>query len=74
MIWSIRSVKGIGISYFWSATVVIYLLLRQEVDGVPVDRVAPDDELRPVRDPFPVVGIPATDAKTEPNATAAIEN
>jgi len=62
-----QTVAGIGISFFWSATAVIYLLLRQEVDGIPLDRIAPDDEARPVRDPLPVVGIPATDARTESN-------
>jgi hypothetical protein len=56
-------VTGIGISFFWSAATVIYLLLRQDVDGVPLDRIALDDDDRPVRDPLPVVGIPATDAK-----------
>lgn len=59
--------SGIGASYFWSASTIVYLLLRQEVDGVPLDRVAPDDDARPVREPLPVVGIPATDASTEPH-------
>ena len=58
-------VTGVGISFFWSASVVIYFLLRLDVDGVPLDRIAADDDARPVRDPLPVVGIPATDARTE---------
>lgn len=53
---------GIGTSYFWSASTVISLLLRWDVDGVPLHRLSIDDELRPVREPLPVVGIPATDA------------
>lgn len=57
---------GVGISFFWSAATVIYLLLRNDVDGIPLERVAPDDQDRPSRDPLPVVGIPATDAKHEP--------
>ena len=57
-------VSGVGISFFWSTAVVIYLLLRLDVDGVPLDRIAVDDDARPVRDPLPVVGIPATDART----------
>jgi hypothetical protein len=56
-------VSGIGASYFWSAATVISLLLRQAVDGVPVDRIAPDSVDRPPREPLPVVGIPATDAR-----------
>ena len=60
-------VQGVGASFFWSATTISYLLLRQQVDGVPVDQVAADDESRPVRDPLPVVGIPATDARASSN-------
>ena len=60
-------VIGVGASYFWSAATVIYLLLRQDLDGVPLDRISPDDNARPVRDPLPVVGIPATDAEKEQN-------
>ena len=56
-------VSGIGISYFWAATTVISLLLRREVDGAPLERLSLDDDARPVRDPLPVVGIPATDAR-----------
>ena len=61
---------GVGISYFWSLATVVSLLLRQEVDGVPLDRLALDDDERPVPDPFPVVGIPATDARDIPNQGA----
>ena len=59
--------NGIGISSFWSISTVVYLLLRREVDGVPLERLAMDDELRPVREPFPVVGIPATDVSNSPD-------
>ena len=65
LVWIVHEViRGVGISFFWSASVVISLLLRQEVDGVPLDRIADDDDVRPIRDPLPVVGIPATDATT----------
>lgn len=67
----VRSVvHGIGISFFWSAATVISLLLRQEVDGVPLHRLSLDDGLRPAREPLPVVGIPATDARFESNHDA----
>lgn len=71
-----RTVDGVGISFFWSAATVISLLLRQEVDGVPVHRLSLDDDLRPVREPLPVVGIPATDArfKTDRDATIDVTN
>lgn len=63
-------VNGIGVSYFWSAAVTISLLIRQDIDGVPLGRLAPDDDARPVRDPFPVVGIPAVDAPPASNGEA----
>ncbi len=61
---------AIGICYFWSAATVIYLLLRLDVDGVPLDRIAVDDHARATRDPFPVVGIPAAATKPESNGVA----
>jgi hypothetical protein len=66
-------VGGIGAAYFWSAATAVYLLLRQEVDAVPYDRVAPDDDQRPVHDPLPVVGIPATDIKIDESSQTPIE-
>ncbi|WP_010584200.1 hypothetical protein [Schlesneria paludicola] len=59
-------VRGVGASCFWSIATVISLLLRREIDGVPIDRVALDDDQRPERVPLPVVGIPATDAAVKP--------
>jgi hypothetical protein len=60
-------IEGVGISFFWTVSVVIYLLLRQMIDGVPLHRLAPDIEVTAVRDPLPVVGIPATDADGNTN-------
>lgn len=54
--------RGIAASFFWTAATVIYLFLRQEVDGLPLDHIASAEEPAPVRDPLPVVGIPATDS------------
>ncbi len=53
---------GFATAYFWTSSSLIYLLLRQSVDSMPIERIALDDEDRPPRDPLPVVGIPATDA------------
>jgi hypothetical protein len=64
-------VAGIGTAYFWSAATLIYLLLRKEVDGVPIDRIAPHDDSRPAKDPLPVVGMPATDAKMDEEISRA---
>lgn len=48
-----------AISFFWTATTIVYALLRQNVDGIPLDQSAPDDDEKPPRDPLPVVGMPA---------------
>jgi len=47
------------LSFFWTSVTIGYVLLRQSVDRLPFDVIAPDDEERPKRDPLPVVGIPA---------------
>ena len=70
-IFSHIALSGVGVSFFWSAATVIYLLLRLEVDRVPLDRLALDDNVRPARDPLPVVGIPATDAWKQSNGQAS---
>lgn len=62
--------EGVGISYFWAASTMVWLLLRQEIDGMPLSRLALDDELRPVREDLPVVGIPATDLPVESTAAS----
>ncbi len=59
------------VSYFWSATTVIYFLLRQSEDGTPLDQVyipgpPPKPELLPVvgvaASQQPVIERPATEA------------
>lgn len=72
LIWIVHLVSsGVGVSFFWSAATVMYLMLRQEVDMAPFDRIALDDEDRPVREPLPVVGMPATDVKPDQNGAAS---
>ena len=51
--------QAYAISFFWTGATIVYALLRQSVDWMPCDTIAPDDDERPVRDPLPVVGIPA---------------
>jgi hypothetical protein len=46
-------------SYFWSATTVIYFLLRQSDDGTPLDQVyIPGPP--PKAEPLPLVGVAAS--------------
>ena len=54
-----------GISLFWTSVTIIYLLLRQSIDKMPLDRLAPSDQERPPRDPLPVVGMPAMNEKPQ---------
>ena len=58
-------VGGLGISLFWTSATIIYLVLRQSVDLMPLEQIAPSDAERPVRDPLPVVGMPAVDVDPE---------
>lgn len=51
--------KAYCISFFWACAMIIYALLRQSVDGMPLDVMAPDRDELPARDPLPVVGMPA---------------
>lgn len=51
--------KAYCISFFWTNATITYALLRQSVDGMPLDAMAPDSDERPPRDPLPVVGMPA---------------
>lgn len=50
---------GVSISFFWSATTVIYFLLRQSDDGTPLDQVyIPGPP--PKAEPLPLVGVAAS--------------
>ena len=50
---------GVSVSLFWSATTVIYFLLRQSEDGTPLDQVyMPGPPPKP--DSLPVVGVAAS--------------
>lgn len=50
---------GVCVSFFWSATTVIYFLLRQSDDGTPLDQVyIPGPPPKP--EPLPLVGVAAS--------------
>lgn len=51
--------RTFAISLFWSLATIVYILLRQSVDKMPLDHSAPDDDERGTPDPLPVVGMPA---------------
>jgi hypothetical protein len=55
--------KAYCISFFWTSATITYALLRQSVDSVPLDIIASGE--KPVREPFPVAGIPAVHQPTE---------
>lgn len=61
--------QAIVTSLFWSHATVIYLLLRQMVDGTPLDVLAGyEDDMR-FHEPYPVVGIPSAAAHSPPAAS-----
>jgi hypothetical protein len=64
--WSRIVVATILSSLFWSHVTIVYLFLRQAVDGTPLDTLAGyDDDMR-FREAFPVVGIPAVNGQSGP--------
>ena len=56
-------IQAYAISFFWTSATIVYALLRQSVDWMPLDHLAPDDDERPQRDPLPVVGMPAMETE-----------
>jgi hypothetical protein len=57
--WSHLAVRGVMASLFWTLATIVYLFLRELVDGVPVHRLAGYEESPRPRDPYPVVGLAA---------------
>jgi len=64
------AITSYAFSFFWTSATIVYALLRQSVDGVPLDVMAPDDDERPARDPLPVVGMPAVNPSEPPTSSA----
>lgn len=59
--WDILSIiqLGVSVSLFWSATTIVYFLLRQSEDGTPLDHVYVSGP-PPKTEPLPVVGLAAS--------------
>ena len=56
---------GFSYSYFWSASTVIYLLMRKKVDEVDIDEVyIEDDSAPPISPPIPPVSPPSAPGAT----------
>lgn len=60
--------RGAMASFFWSQATIIYLLLRQLVDGTPLESLAGYDEDMRFHEPFPVVGIAGATQSTTPKS------
>jgi hypothetical protein len=58
--WAVVAVRGVMASLFWTLATIVYLFLREMVDGVPISRLKGFDEPAMVREPYPIVGIAAT--------------
>jgi hypothetical protein len=59
---------GFVVSYFWSATTIIYVLLRKSEDATPLEAVTLPQMVPPGDGDLPLVGIPAAE-KREGDAT-----
>uniref|UniRef100_A0A7C2JZ82 Uncharacterized protein n=1 Tax=Schlesneria paludicola TaxID=360056 RepID=A0A7C2JZ82_9PLAN len=64
--WAVVFVRGVMASLFWTLATIVYLFLREMVDGVPVSRLKGFDEPVLSREPYPVVGIAATGTTVPP--------
>jgi hypothetical protein len=65
--WAAVVVRGVMASLFWTLSTIVYLFLREAVDGKPTHQLAGFDEPLHSHDPYPVVGLPALHA---PSTTA----
>jgi len=54
--------RAVATGLFWTLITLLYLIIRREVDGIPFETISGAERETPVKDPYPVVGIPATDA------------
>ena len=57
---------GFVVSYFWTATTIIYFLLRKSVDAMPLETVS--ERVSNTVDVLPVVGVAAAEQR-EANST-----
>ncbi|MCA9076743.1 MAG: hypothetical protein KDA93_17085 [Planctomycetaceae bacterium] len=66
---------GFVVSYFWTATTIIYFLLRKSVDGMPLETVS--ERVSNTAHALPVVGVAAAEQReansTDENADPAPE-
>lgn len=66
--WGAIAVRGVMASLFWTLATIVYLFLRELVDGKPVHVLAGIDQPAASRGEFPVVGIAAVQPPVEPNS------
>lgn len=62
--WSDIFMRSVMASLFWSMVTIVYLFLREAVDGLPVHHLVGYD-LPPSRAPYPVVGLAAVAPSAE---------
>ena len=67
---------GFGYSYFWSASTIIYLLMRRHVDAAEMDEVylEEEDQEGPYGGHFTPPAPPATTAVKPPSSTTMVES
>jgi hypothetical protein len=65
-------VIGFGYSYFWSASTIIYLLMRQKVDDTDLDEVYLEEE--DLEEPYTTPGEPGTSVPPAPSGLQMVES
>lgn len=63
--WLAQFRHGFAASLFWTHVTIVYLFLRESVDGTPLDTLAGYEDDTRFHEPYPVVGMPAVQG-TEP--------
>ncbi len=61
-------IVGFGYSYFWTASSIIYLLMRKHVDETDLDEVYMEDDEMPMTAPLPAT--PATPTTVKPSTVS----
>jgi hypothetical protein len=69
--WAAIAVRGVMASLFWTLATIVYLVLREAVDGKPVHQLSGVEPPMPSRGPYPVVGVSAVQPPAEPGPPAS---
>jgi hypothetical protein len=70
--WAGIAARGVMASLFWTLATIVYLFLREAVDGKPAHVIAGIDSPMTSRGPYPVVGLAATQPPGQTPSTTPV--